>query len=228
MISLSYELNGGLIAQVRFTSRAEGNFADSPGLAQRQKMVADLPWTHLRQLHGRRVMEVGKAGRQDRMGADAAVTRVPGAVLSVRTADCAAVALVSKEGVLGVVHAGWKGAAGGIATTAMESIHRLGAQDVEAFLSPCIHPECYEFDPFILQEIAVMFGSSVRSETSWGTPALSLPELLKSAFYKAGAVDVKDSGYCTACDADSWFSHRARQDTQRHAMAVWMQEKESS
>ncbi len=162
------------------------------------------------------------------MGADAAVTRVPGAVLSVRTADCAAVALVSKKGVLGVVHAGWRGAAGGVAAAAMESVQRLGAEDVEAFLSPCIHPECYEFDPFTLHEIAVRFGPSVRSETAWGTPALSLPELLKSAFYKAGAVNVQDSGYCTACDADSWYSHRARKDSQRHAMAVWLQEKESS
>lgn len=228
MISFSYDLEGGLLAQIRFTSRAEGDFADSPGLSLREKMVADLPWTHLRQLHGRRVMEVGKAGRQDKMGADAAVTRVPGAVLSVRAADCAAVALVSKKGVLGIVHAGWRGAAGGVAAAAMESARRLGAEDVEAFLSPCIHPECYEFNPFILHEIAVRFGSAVRSETSWGTPALSLPELLKSAFYKAGAVNVKDSGHCTACDADSWYSHRARKDSQRHAMAVWLQKKESS
>ena len=228
MISLSYDLDGGLLAQVRFTSRPEGDFADSPGLSLRRKKVADLPWTHLRQPHGRGVLEVSEAGQLDEIGADAAVTNVQGAVISLRTADCAAVALVSRRGVLGVLHAGWRGAAAGVAAAAMESAQRLGAEDIEAFISPCIHPECYEFDPIILENLVARFGSAVRSETAWGTPALSLPELLKIALYEAGAADVKDAGCCTACDADSWYSHRARKDAQRHAMAVWLQEGERS
>lgn len=228
MLSLSYDLNGEFLAQIRFTSRAEGDFADSPGVSERRKMVADLPWTHLQQPHGKRVLKVLKPGRPDDVGADAAVTTAPSAVLSVRTADCAAVALVSRSGVLGVVHAGWQGAAAGVIAAAVHSTRRLAdenPEDLKAFISPCIHPECYEFDPIILNDLANLFGSSVRSETAWGTPALSLPELVKSALLASGVTDFTETRSCTACDAETWYSHRARKDPQRHAMAVWLEEK---
>ena len=231
MLSLSYDLHGELLAQIRFTSRAEGDFADSPGVSERRRMVADLPWTHLRQPHGKRVLEVAEPGSPDDIGADAAVTRAPAAVLSVRTADCAAVALLAKSGVLGVVHAGWQGAAAGVIAAAVRSTRRLGdgdSEDLKAFLSPCIHPECYEFDPIILNDLANLFGSSVRSETAWGTPALSLPELIKNALHASGVTDLTETRTCTACDAEACYSHRARKDPQRHAMAAWLEERSIS
>ena len=71
----------------------------------------------IRQVHGGRVVVVedpAAAGARAGTEADALVTAAPGVALAVHTADCAPVALVSPEGVLGVAHAGWKGLEAGV------------------------------------------------------------------------------------------------------------------
>ena len=82
---------------------------ESPELSRRQRLLADAPWTWLRQVHGHRVVVVEHPGDCRAEEADAAVTACAGAALVVLTADCAPVGLASPEGIVGVVHAGWRG-----------------------------------------------------------------------------------------------------------------------
>src|SRR5674476_1670641 len=67
----------------------------------------------------------------------------PGTALCVLTADCAAIALASAEGVCSAVHAGWRGLVAGVVEAAVTAMRDLGASDVTASLGPCIHAPCY-------------------------------------------------------------------------------------
>ena len=211
-------------AQVRFTAAADGDLSilqDPTVVAARRRGVVDLPWTWLRQVHGADVVLVGSPGDGAGREADAAVTAQPGAVLAVQTADCAPVALVSPEGVVGAVHAGWRGVHQGVLQAAVEAMHDLGATDVAATLGPCIHAECYEFGADDLALLAGRFGDGVRGTTKSGTPALDVPAAVRAALAEAGVDQVDDVDVCTACDA-RYFSHRARGDTGRQALVVWL------
>ena len=67
--------------------------------------------------------------RGDRPEGDAVVSRTPGVICAVLTADCAPVLLADAEaGVVGAVHAGWKGALGGIVHSAVTAMEALGAR----------------------------------------------------------------------------------------------------
>lgn len=180
------------------------------------RAAPDPSWTCLRQVHGARVVTVDEPGACTGEEADAAVTTVPGAPLAVFTADCAPIALASPEGVAGAVHAGWRGLAAGVVEAAVAEMRRLGATTVEAALGPCIHAECYEFD-----DVARWFAAELHGITREGRPALDLPAAVRAAVGRAGAELVHDEGVCTACSPDH-FSFRARGDSGRQAMVVWI------
>ena len=225
-LALAVALPSGHTAGVRFTSAADGDLAvGQPAelLDERRRDVVPLPWTWLRQEHGRRVVSVGAPGAAAGTHADAAVTAVPGAALAVHTADCPPVALIADEGVVAAVHAGWRGLAAGVVEAAVDAMRRAGAVRVRAVIGPCIHPCCYEFGAADLDRVAVRYGDGVRATTSGGRPALDMPTAVASALQTAGAEIMRTSPACTGCSVPAMFSHRARGDTARHAMVVWLQ-----
>lgn len=213
------------------TSRLDGNARPWPldgptpppaGEARLRELV-DRTWTFVRQVHGSRVVVVdGASGPLDEE-ADAIVTTAPGACLAVLGADCALVGLASAEGVIGVAHAGWRGLVAGVLGRVVETMHGLGATQLTAVLGPCIHPECYEFGRDELRAVASVLGDGVRAETALGRPALDLPVGVRTALERAGVPVVAELGGCTSCDP-RWFSHRARSDRSRHALAVWRED----
>jgi YfiH family protein len=215
-------------AEVRFTGRAEGDLvapvageAPSPSVEARRRALVDRPWTWLRQAHGGRVVVVEHPGHRCGEAGDAAVTAAPGAALAVFTADCAPVALASPEGVIGVVHAGWRGLEAGVLERAADAMRALGASRIEAALGPCIHPECYPFGPGDLDRLAERLGDDVRATTASGAVALDLPAAVRCAGARAGVELVHDEAVCTSCAGDRYFSHRARGEPERQAMVLW-------
>jgi YfiH family protein len=213
-------------AQVRWTSRIDGHLGllrpgdDRDALEARRRAVAAQPWSWLHQVHGATVVTVRGAGDPTGQDADALVTAAAGVVLAVFTADCAPVALSSPEGVVGIAHAGWRGLAGGVVERAVDAMRSLGATSVSAALGPCIRAGCYEFGARDLDRVAAVLGDGVRASTTWGTPALDLAAAVTASLSRAGAVLTADAGACTAC-SDTWFSHRARAETDRQATLVW-------
>lgn len=81
--------------------------------------------------------------------ADAIVTKTPGLLLGIVTADCAPVLFADREaGVIGAAHAGWKGAIGGVTDHTIAAMESLGARRdrIAAAIGPCIAQASYEVD----------------------------------------------------------------------------------
>jgi YfiH family protein len=220
----AFPLAGGRTARVRFTTAADGDLAvvrPGPELDARRRALSSRPWSWLHQVHGADVVTVTEPGEWAGADADAAVTSSPGTLLAVHTADCAPIALVAAEGVVAAVHAGWRGLAAGVVERAADRMRAAGATDLTAVLGPCIHAECYEFGADDLDRVVERCGEVARGVTAGGRPALDLPAAVRAALDRAGATVVGGEAPCTACDL-RFFSHRARGDTGRQALLVWI------
>jgi polyphenol oxidase len=217
----STRLAGG--SEVLAGGRVSGDFAGplGPGSVGAQRRLADAPWTWLRQVHGSRVVVVGRPGACRDEEADAAVTPCAGAALVIRTADCAPVGLGSPEGVVAAVHAGWRGLMAGVVENAVATMRSLGATEVTAALGPCIAPHAYRFSRPDLEQVAARYGRRVVSKDQAGDPALDMTQAVRAAVEGAGASLVADSGICTHCSLDHW-SWRAAKDEGRQATVVWV------
>jgi polyphenol oxidase len=86
---------------------------------------------------------------------DALVTRVDTVALAILVADCAPVVLVCPETHrLAVIHAGWRGLAGGVIAAAAHALDPSG-QTMFAAIGPCISVDSYQVGP----EVAAHFRS---------------------------------------------------------------------
>jgi YfiH family protein len=208
---------------IRWSERADGDFhleRSAEALAVTRRQFVDLPWTQLDEVHGASVLVVDRPGAFDGVIGDALVTELDDTVLGIWVGDCAPVALVSDTGVVGAVHAGWKGIERGVLQATVATMRRLGCVDIEAVVGPCIHPCCYEFGAADLHRLADLLGGKVVARTSEGAPALDVVAAVRAALGEVGVV-LDDRSACTGCEADRFYSHRARRDTGRQVMAVW-------
>jgi len=174
-------------------------------------------WFRIRQVHGVDVV-VAERTPEGVPDADAAVTLDTARPLVVLTADCAPVALVSEHAV-GVVHAGWRGLAGGVIEAAVDVQRSLDHTPVRAVLGPCIQPEHYAFGADELDALASRLGPTVRGRTAGGEPALDLRAGVRAALAAVGVTDLNDVDVCTAASPD-YFSYRRDGVTGRQAMIV--------
>jgi copper oxidase (laccase) domain-containing protein len=206
-----------------FTDTSHGDLmvrTDPDVLSARRSAIVDRPWSWLRQVHGARVITVATPGEHAGTEADAAVTRVPGAVLAVQTADCAPV-LLRGDGTIGVAHAGWRGLEAGVIEATAAAMADLGGPATHATLGPCIRARCYEFGGAELDLVAARYGDAVRATTAWGSPALDVAAGIAEACRRL-RVDLHDVGTCTACSPVHW-SHRARAEAGRQALVAWIE-----
>ena len=211
------------VAAVACTGAGEGDFSDAAAdLEARRHRIVARPWVPLRQVHGAAVHVVRTtADAATAPPADAAVTDRTDIALAVRTADCAPIAMASPEGVIGVVHAGWRGLLDGVIAATVDAMADLGATQVHALVGPCIEPACYEFSADDLAAAVERFGPEVAGHDRHGRPALDLPGGVTAALARAGARLVAGPATCTACSGGH-FSWRARADTGRQATVVWL------
>jgi hypothetical protein len=157
------------------------------------------------QVHGARAVVVDRPGHVP--DCDALVSRTPGLVLAITTADCMSI-LISAPGAAAAIHAGWRGLAAGVLEAAIAALRGLtGAPSgrMEVHFGPCIRGCCYE----VGDEVAGCFPASACSHP--GTrPHLDLPTAARErlAALGCGADAVEDTGACTACEPSLYFSHR--------------------
>lgn len=144
--------------------------------------------------------------------ADGHVVTEPGLAPLVFVADCLPVALYGPGG-LALVHAGWRGLAGGILGAAVAAV---GAD--RAAIGPGIGPCCYEVGEEVLGAFAGL-GEGIAEGRM-----LDLPEVARRLLAEAGVERVESAGLCTSCEEQLFFSHRRDQGrTGRQAGIAWIE-----
>lgn len=158
------------------------------------------------QVHGVEVssLNAGKGWIQVE-GIDGWVTTRPGILLTVTIADCIPVYLVAPGRGVALLHAGWRGTAGGILGRGVERLAGETGVLVGDIVMHCgvgICGKCYEVGS------EVMEGCGVPA-VGRGPWHIDLREYLCSQAGALGLTQVSSSAWCSAHDRDSFFSHRA-------------------
>jgi copper oxidase (laccase) domain-containing protein len=152
--------------------------------------VGDWPLFTAQQVHRNKIAIVDSygPGSADRefCGCDGIITNQRGVALGIYVADCCAVYIVDpKTPVIGLVHSGRKGTELGVVTEAIKHmIDRFCSDPANMIvqLSPCIRPPHYEID----------FAAEIVRQCR-----------------ALGVKEIHDSGVCTACDLNRYYSYRA-------------------
>lgn len=145
---------------------------------------------------------------------DALVTRTPGVVLGVLTADCAPVLLADADaGVVAAVHAGWRGAKTGIIDAAVAAMLDLGARrcKLAAAVGPCIQQASYEVGPEFRAAFAadsVDTGTFFRPAERNGHFMFDLSGYVVSRLEALRLGNISTLRHDTAADAHTFFSYR--------------------
>jgi copper oxidase (laccase) domain-containing protein len=172
--------------------------------------LGDWPLFTAEQIHGNEIAVIDKvesARRGDRGAAslqvrefaasDGIITNQPGAALGIYVADCCAVYIVDPTTpAIGLVHSGRKGTELGVVPNAIrQMIERFGSDPAKMIvqLSPCIRPPHYDVD----------FASEIIRQCR-----------------APGVQHVHDSGMCTACDLNRYYSYRAEKGKTGRMLAV--------
>jgi YfiH family protein len=168
------------------------------------------------QVHGTVVETIG-AGRGwvQIEGVDGWVTTSPGVLLAVTVADCIPVYLAVPHRGVALLHAGWRGTAGGILRAGLDRLLAgTGASpsDVIMHCGVGICGSCYE----VGREVMEGCGVAVEGEGPWH---LDLRAHLAAQARAAGVASVSASSWCTAHDRASFYSHRASKGTDGRMVA---------
>lgn len=150
----------------------------------------------------------------ERPRVDGLVTRVPGLAVGVTGADCGVVLLADpRAGVVGAVHAGWKGAFGGVLDATVSAMASIGAtpEGITAVLGPTIAQASYEVaddfrERFVTREAAYdrFFAPSTRP----GHAQFDLPAFILMRLRAAGVGHARSLGLDTYADEARFFSYR--------------------
>jgi copper oxidase (laccase) domain-containing protein len=163
--------------------------------------VGDWPLFTAQQIHGNKIAVVDNFSRspggREFPGCDGIITNQRGIVLGVYVADCCAVYIVDPNtSAIGLVHSGRKGTELSVVPNAITQMSdRFGSDPANMLvqLSPCIRPPDYEVD----------FAAEIVRQCR--------------AF---GVKEIHDSGICTACDLDRYYSYRAEKGKTGRMLAL--------
>lgn len=203
----------GLIAGLNIGHGAEDE-SEAVAENRRRAIEAVLPGARLAtvyQVHSPDVVEVREPWpHEGRPRADAMVTREPGLLLGVVTADCAPVLLADREaGVIGAAHAGWRGAQGGVLENTVAAMERLGARrsSIAAAIGPAIAQPSYEVDATFRENFSAadeQFFAAGRA----GRWQFDLEGYATRRLAAAGIGTVERLGLDTYLAEDRFFSYR--------------------
>jgi YfiH family protein len=165
-----------------------------------------------RQVHGTRLIDHRVESPEGMVEADGHVVSEPGLAPLIFVADCLPVALAGPGGVA-MVHAGWRGLAGGILAAGAKAV-----EATTAAIGPGIGPCCYEVGDEVLTAFAGL-GEDVAEGRM-----LDLPEAARRLLAEAGVEQVESAGLCTNCEQGLFFSHRRDKGrTGRQAGVAWVE-----
>ncbi len=223
---------------------AQGNIGahvgDDPGAVAHNRALLramlNLPsepvW--LNQVHGIGVHQVTDSVSAP-IEADAAVTRCPGVVLAVQTADCLPILLANRSGTeIAAIHAGWRGLAAGVIEATLAGMTSR-AHELRAWIGPAIGPNAFEVGDEVREamvsghstEASLGFERCFRPQVGRSGPVpgkwlCDRPRLALLRLQAMGVDTVVPSGLCSFTDHDRFFSHRRDRVSGRMVSLIWI------
>ncbi|WEN14844.1 peptidoglycan editing factor PgeF [Rhodanobacter sp. AS-Z3] len=196
--------------------------ANRGALLQSLRLPAEPRWLH--QVHGSEVAELGPLPSPNEPQADAAVSHLPGTVLSILTADCLPVLFCSEDGgEIGAAHAGWRGLAGGVLEATLAQMITAPSR-VLAWLGPCIGGASYEVGTevraaFVAHDAAAA-GCFVGTRP--GHWLCDLAGLARQRLVAAGVARIHGGGFDTHTDTRFYSYRREGTRSGRFASLIWL------
>jgi polyphenol oxidase len=160
----------------------------------------------IRQVHGTRVL-VHTGGWEGWLRsadeADGHIASEKGIALAVGIADCVPVFIAHPSGVVALVHSGWRGTAAGITAEALAALARNGLppDELAIHLGPAICGRCYEVSAEVREQLTRHPANRAGH--------VDLRSLIAEHATEIGVQKITVSSFCTRCDNDRFFSHRA-------------------
>ena len=170
----------------------------------------------LKQIHSSKVIKIKTLVPSNIIEGDAMVTSQEGLCLGILTADCAPILLAeNKNRIIGVVHAGWRGALDSILENTVREMTELGAEKkrIAAVIGPCIQKENYQVGPefldqFLNKDPQYRKHFTIDSSTQiW----FDLPALILETLKSIGIKSTENLGKCTFALSNDFFSYRRNQ-----------------
>ena len=174
----------------------------------------------IRQVHGNRVIQASAPETSEEIEADGIVTQERQLALVVRTADCFPVFFYDPDhSAVGLAHVGWRGAQRGIIQETVQAFRRcVGSKPsrLQVALGPAIRESCYE----VGGEFYQYFSGWVKKVG--GKNLFDLAGAVKQQLVDEGIPEssVTDSGLCTVCSTERFFSARREGQTTGRFLSV--------
>lgn len=193
--------------------------------ANRRRVHASLPseprW--IAQVHGVEVKDLDTDFSE--APADAAVTRRPGTVAAILTADCLPVLLCATDGsVVAAAHGGWRGLCNGVLEASLNAM-RVDPSQLAAFLGPAISQPAYEVgdevrSAFVARHARAAAAFAANARERWQA---DLYQLARQRLQSAGVSAVYGGQCCTYRERERFFSFRRDGRTGRMASLIWIE-----
>jgi polyphenol oxidase len=166
------------------------------------------------QIHSPDVVTITAANNQDDPPkGDAMVTKVPGILLGISTADCVPVLFADRQaGVVGAAHSGWKGSINGVNEATLAAMEGLGADRsrIICAIGPCISQKSYEVDDAFFRHFAEADAANERffAGGKQGHHQFDIEGYVASRLAAAGVSRIECLGEDTYSQPDRFFSYR--------------------
>ena len=151
--------------------------------------------------------------------ADAVITKEAGILVGVQVADCVPILLYEKtKGIIGAIHAGWRGTAEGILKKTIKTVtdrFACSEDNIYIALGPAIRWCCYNVDFDVMNAVSHATGTGDYSLNKGGKYCLDLPQANK---YQALSMRIPEgniwlSDECTFCNPEQFYSYRYSRGT---------------
>ncbi|MHB1057696.1 MAG: peptidoglycan editing factor PgeF [Rhodanobacter sp.] len=196
--------------------------ANRSALQQALRLPSAPRW--LRQVHDTNVAQLGPLPGPDEPQADAAVSHIPGTVLSILTADCLPVLFCADDGSeIGAAHAGWRGLAAGVLEATLTQLETPPAR-LLAWLGPCIGAASYEVgdevrDAFVAADAGA---ADCFVPTRAGHWSCDLAALARRRLQACGVRRIHGGGFDTLADPRFYSYRREGARSGRFASLIWL------
>jgi YfiH family protein len=198
--------------------------------ANREALRSCLPaepfW--LSQVHGTVAVDVDR--RPKNAEGDAAVTRQPGRICAIMTADCLPVLFCDRAGsVVGAAHAGWRGLLAGVLESTVAGM-AVPPGEVLAWLGPAIGPQNFEVGDEVRRAFVAHDPEAADAFAAHGSGKWlgDLYRLARQRLQRIGVGAVSGGGECTFSDSGRYFSYRRDGVTGRMASLIWLTDERPS